>query len=136
MVADGPSTPRPARAGDGESRITGGLQPAPTRSGASGSARVLLAGGHDPHAERNQRDGDDLETGDAERDADDRQAEERAGHQVAERQPPPEQDDPDDVAHQGPDSGAAARLDGPAERPEHIVRDTERRDAERDRNDQ
>src|SRR5215831_3103011 len=106
------------------------------RPGVSGGARVLLAGGDDAHAERNQRDGDDLEAGDAERYADDRQAEERAGHQVPERQPPPEQDDPDDVAHHGPDSGGAARLDGPAEWPEHVVRDTECRDAERDRNDQ
>jgi hypothetical protein len=59
-------------------------------SASSGGAGELLARGHDPHPERNQRYRDDLEAGDAERDADDRQAEERAGHQVPERQLPSE----------------------------------------------
>jgi DNA-binding transcriptional ArsR family regulator len=57
---------------------------------ASGGAGELLARGNDPHPERNQRNRDDLEAGDAERDADDRQAEESAGHQVPERQLPSE----------------------------------------------
>jgi DNA-binding transcriptional ArsR family regulator len=92
---------------------------------SSGGARELLARGNDPHPERNQRDRDDLEAGDAERDADDRKAQEHAGHQVPERQPPSEQDDPDDVAQQGPGSGTSARLDRPAERPEDIARDPE-----------
>ena len=48
--------------------------PARPGGGPSGDAGVLLARGHDLDPERNQRDRDDLEAGDAERDADDGQA--------------------------------------------------------------
>jgi hypothetical protein len=96
---------------------------------------VLIAG-YDPHAKRHQRDRDDLETGEAQRDADDRQAQRDASQQMPKGQPPAEQQDPEDVPDQRADPRIVSRLDRPAERPEHVVRDPEGRDPERDRDDQ
>lgn len=53
---------------------------------------------HDLAAERRQRDRDDLELGDRERDADDGERHRERGGDVADRQPDPGHDDPDDVA--------------------------------------
>src|SRR5215831_3967981 len=55
---------------------------------------------------------------------------------MADRQPPAEQDDPEDVADHRADPCASPRHSRPPERPENIVRDPERRNAERDRDDQ
>ena len=48
--------------------------------------------GHDADPERHQRYRDDLEVGDRERDADDRQAEQDARDQMSERELPAEED--------------------------------------------
>ncbi len=103
---------------------------------SAGVARVELAGRHDLDAQRHQRDRDDLEIGQAQRDADDREAQRDAGGQVAQGQPPAEQDDPDDVADHGAQPGVPAHLDRAAERPQHVAGDAERRDPERDRHHQ
>ena len=71
------------------------------RTALHSELKELAARRDDLDAEREQRDRDQLEVGQAKRDADDRQAEGDAGDQMAERQFPAEQDHPDDVANQG-----------------------------------
>src|ERR1022692_1959563 len=128
-----PDRTRPARQSSGSppsassSDCPGGLR---------GEGSVYLVGVHDPHAERQQRDRDQLEAGQAERDADDRDAQRDAGDQVTEGKLPAEQDDPDDVADQRADAGTLTRHRRPPERPEHVVGDPEGRDPERNRDDQ
>src|SRR5215467_5902083 len=87
-------------------------------------------------AERYQRDRDHLEIGEPERNADDRQAQRDAAGQVAECQPPADQDDPDYVPDERADARVPADLNGTAEWPDHVRGDPERRDPERDRDDQ
>jgi DNA-binding transcriptional ArsR family regulator len=70
----GPAAPGPVTTAGGEAGDSG--------LASSGHAGELLVGGHDPDAERDQRDRDDLEAGDAQRYADDREAQRGAGHQV------------------------------------------------------
>src|SRR5215469_8476278 len=55
---------------------------------------------------------------------------------MAESQFPAEQDDPDDVADERADAGLSSGHRRPAERPDHVIRDPECRDTERNRNDQ
>src|SRR5690348_13947917 len=91
---------------------------------------------HDANPERHEGYRDDLETGEAERDADDRQAEQDAADQMPEGQPPAEQDDPEYVPDHRGDPGFGAPLDRAAERPEHVTGDPEGSDPERDGDDQ
>src|ERR1700753_3368813 len=91
---------------------------------------------NDVDAQRDHADRDELEVAQGERDANDRQAEQDPGDQVADGQPPAEQDDPDDVADQRAQPGGRAHVDGPAERPQRIPGDPEGGDAERDGDDQ
>jgi hypothetical protein len=103
----------------------------------SAVTRDRLIAGHDLYPERQERDRNDLEVREPQRDPDDRQAQQDPGHQVGDRKPPAEQDDPDDVADQRADAHPLLpRGDGPAERPQHIVRDPERGDTERNGDDQ
>lgn len=75
--------------------------PLPWRSGAVGAdGGGAAVDGHDPGAEGHQGDRDHLEVGHPQRDADDGEAEQEAGDQVAEGQPPARDDEPDDVADQ------------------------------------
>jgi putative Mg2+ transporter-C (MgtC) family protein len=99
-------------------------------------AGIRLIGGRELHAQRHQRDRDQLEVGQPERDPDDRQAEHDATGQVAERQPPADQDDPQDVPDHRADPGVRLQRDLPAERPQHVPGDPPGGDAERDRDDQ
>ena len=78
---------------------------------------MLLVDRDDLHAEAQQRDGNELEVGQAEADSDDRDAHDDAGDQVADRQLPAEQHDPDDVADQRAQAGVPPRLDRPPEGP-------------------
>src|SRR5580700_6727284 len=126
------------------------LRPVTTKTGQPGAmpwtapgragrrlAPCRLVDRDDPYPQRQEGDRDDLEAGEPQRDADDRQAQQDPGHQVADRQLPAKQDDPEDVADQGADPHPTlARRDGPAERPQYIARDPERGDPERDRDDQ
>src|SRR6202046_3978400 len=131
----------PLRARHGKTGPPGG-QPGAMPWKAACPARPALApyrlvDRHNPYPQRQEGDRDDLKAGEPQRDADDRQAQQDPGHQVTDRQLPAKQDDPDDVADQGADPHPAlARRDGPAERPQHIARDPERGDPERDRDDQ
>ncbi|GGS15702.1 serine/threonine protein phosphatase [Actinokineospora fastidiosa] len=63
-----------------------------------GPCLVVRLGADDPAAEGDQGDRDHLEVGDPQRDADDGDAERDAGDDVPDRQPPPGDDDPHDVA--------------------------------------
>ena len=75
------------------------------------------AAGHHAHPERHQRDRDDLEIGQAQRDADDGQAEQDAGEQVGEREFPAKEDDPEDVANEGAQARRRPAVDAAPERP-------------------
>src|ERR1700722_7760932 len=78
-------------------------------------AGVELPRWNDPNAERDKGYRDELEVRQAQRDPDDRQAQRDARGQVADREPPAEQDDPDDIADQRSQARVAADLDRPAE---------------------
>src|SRR3984885_5678950 len=96
-----------------------------------------LVGRNYPDPQRQEGDADDLEAGEAQRDADDRGAQQDSGHEVADRKLPAEKYDPDDIADHGAGAHSAfARGDGPAEWPQDIVRDPECGDPERDGDDQ
>ena len=69
------------------------------------AGRERRAGRDDLLAERHQGQAGQLERGDPERDADDRDAQQHAGHDVAEGQPQPAEQQPDDVAHAGQPPG-------------------------------
>src|SRR5690606_23871315 len=97
----GPATSRstsvsPAAAGsrDAAAASTESRAARPRAPRARSEGRVVPAL-HDLAAERDQRDGDQLEVGDPERDADDREAQQDAGDQVPEGEPPSRDDDPD-----------------------------------------
>jgi hypothetical protein len=100
---------------------------------AAGSERAAWG---DADAERHERDRDDLEVGQPERDADDRQAQRYAAEQVTEGEPPADEHDPDDVADSRADPRLGPALDLATERPQHVPADAERGDPERDRDDQ
>lgn len=109
--------------------------PWPTsRSGLGPSARgERLVRGHDFAAQREQRDRNQLEVRDAERNADDGQAEQQSGDDVPDGQPPAGEHQPEHVA----DAGGRARVTAldrrVAEGPEGVDTDPESGDAERDR---
>ena len=86
-------------------------------------------------AEGQQGDRDQLEVGDAQRDADDRDAQGDAGDDVAEGQPPAGEDQPQHVADAGGRARVAAVDGGVAEGPEGVDADAERGDAEGDADD-
>src|SRR5215471_16410676 len=102
----------------------------------SAIAGVELVGRDDLHAQRQQGDRDHLEVGKPERNPDDRQAEQDSAGQMADLQPPADEDDPEDVADQREKAKVPSHRDGTAERPQHVRGDPPRRDAERDRDDQ
>src|SRR5207249_8980846 len=78
-----------------------------------------------------------LEGLDAERDPDDRDAQDHAADEAVHGEPQAAEDDPDDVADDVQGTGhAGAVLDVPSEGPESEARQLERLDAERDRDDQ
>ena len=86
--------------------------------------------------ERRQRHRDQLEVGQAERDPDDRDAHHDPAEQVAERQPPAGEDDPDDVADHRARARAGLADERAPERPQAEERHPAGGDAERDRDDQ
>src|SRR5690606_37877407 len=102
--------------------------PSPTRR-----ERLVRADDVAPHRQQGHRD--QLEVGDAERDADDRQAQGEAGEDMAEGQPPAGQDQPEDVADEGAGAGVPAFDRGVAEGPQGVDADAEGGYAERDADD-
>ena len=80
---------------------------------------------HDLLTEREQGERHHLPAGNAERDADDRDAQQQTGQQMRQRQLPPHHDQPDDVADQRPDSGVAAEDGRTPERPDDKARPVE-----------
>src|SRR5690606_22469891 len=83
-------------------------------------------------AHREQRHRDQLEVRDAERDADDREAQGDAGGDVAEGQPPAGEDQPQDVAHTGRGARVPAFDGRVPEGPQGVDADAEGGDPERD----
>jgi len=102
--------------------------------GIPGGLRVVR--GHDDSPERDERDRDQLQAGPGERDPDDRDRRRDGRGEVREREPPAGEDDPDDVADRGRRPGVLAAHELPAEGPQREVRDPERRQTERDRDDE
>src|SRR5580698_3992249 len=97
-----------------------GRRSGPGASGRSaGELQPGVVGGDDVLPERSDRDRGELDVGDPERDADDGEAEQDAGHDVGDGDPQPGQDEPDDVADGRRRTGVVPTDDRPAERPEH-----------------
>ncbi len=97
-----PSAPAPERGWRGERRVvarrTGGQgRPARVVAGCSAGGEGLVRRDDIP-TQGGQRDRDQLEVGHAQRDADDRHTEQEARHDVAQRQPPAGEEQPQDVA--------------------------------------
>lgn len=87
-------------------------------------------------AEGDERGPGHLEAGDAERDPDDGEAEEDARKQVAEREPPARQDEPEDVCDDADRLAARrARNECASERPQRVDGELERLHPERDPDD-
>src|SRR5262249_58662704 len=110
--------------------------PAGPRAGNSGGGRDRPVG-DDLRSERHEGDRDQLERLDAERDPDDRDAQDHATDEAVHRQPQPGEDDPDDVADDAQRARHAVRvLDMTAEGPQSEAGQLERLDPERDRDDE
>jgi MFS family permease len=83
-----------------------------------------LVAGDDLASERHDADRDQLEVRPCERDADDGDGQRDAGDEVAEREPPAGQDEPEDVADERRRTGILTLHHCPPERPQHVERDT------------
>src|SRR3954447_21622347 len=86
--------------------------------------------------ERGQRHRNELEVRESERDPDDREAEQYAGDEVGERQPPAREQEPEDVADGRGHAVGGVPDDRAPERPQRKQRDAQRGDPEGDRDDQ
>src|SRR3954452_11087689 len=84
-----------------------------------------LFDGHDVAAEREERDRDQLEVGDPEWDPDDGEAQRHARDDVAERQPPAAEQEPDHVADGGSRASGWATNNRATEGPEGEGRDSQ-----------
>src|SRR5262245_5391854 len=91
---------------------------------------------HDLATERDQSQRNHLETRDAERDPDDGDAEDEPGNQMADRQLPADQHNPDDVAYDRPKARTSLSHPRAAERPDDVAGDPECRDPEGDGDDE
>jgi hypothetical protein len=94
--------------------------------------RERLVRTHDFASQREQGDRNELEVGDAERNADDRDAQDDARDDVGQDEPPAREDQPQDVADAERRARVVALHRRTAERPQGVDADTKSGDAERD----